>query len=105
MHHPGDWLYIAAAGTMVAMTTEAYAEASELLETQAGGDLAAAKARGVSFGEVLKTALDVLVSFGRVRVELREVLGSVEGLRWPVYALVPVEARQRPQLRVVEPSS
>lgn len=87
------------------MTPDAYARASELLETQAEGDLAAARARGCSLGEVLKAALDVLVGSGSVRVELRRVLGSAENLRWPVYALVPVEPRQRPQLRVVEPVS
>lgn len=86
------------------MTPEAYARASEFLQTHGDADLVAARARGASLGEVLKLALDVLVSFGSVRIELREVLGSSENLRWPVYALVPVQPRQRPELRVVEVS-
>lgn len=89
--HPGDWLWFIFDGRMVAATPDAYAEARRLADDDAPDAWRELRAKGGTFGDLIKLALDALQHGGSVRVELREIVGR-DDIRWPVYALAPPEA-------------
>lgn len=93
---------------MVAMTHEAYAEAYSYALSAGPEIWELARSRRQASGDMIKIALGHLEAEGIVRREDR-VPESAPQMSWPVYALVPPEARKprqtTPELRVVEGGS